>query len=228
MNSNRYSYTRMALIVLSFFCVTMLAIVPAHAQNRPPRIDSITYKGNVFVVSNMGDTVEMLDPVTGEIETIISNPYPIPVKMNAMNIYAKGDVEIAPSITADMLNRQIIQSLANRFTKLADGEYRLLLSNVIVSDKGKIVYYNFDGIEIRTSRKITGNNNASKNAKQEVSKIEWNKVNSLGTLKIDNIIDKIPAYKPATVYNNAVPYRFADEELQQSFYIRAGVVSYTK
>lgn len=228
MISKKYINTRTVLIVLSFFCVMMMAIVPAHTQSRPPRIDTITYKGNVFEVSNMGDTVEMLDPVTGEIETIISNPYPIPVKMNAMNIYAKGDVDIAPSVTANMLNRQIIQSLSHRITTLADGEYRLLLSNVIVSDKGKIVYYNFDGIEKRTSRKIIGNNNASKNAttNQVGSKVEWNKVNSLGTIKIDNIIDKIPVCKPATVYNNAVPYRYADEDFKQSFYIKNGAVHY--
>src|SRR5690606_34555792 len=132
----------------------------AYAQTKPPRIDTITYKGNLFEVSNMGDTVDMLDPVTGEIETIISNPHPIPLKINNMNIYAKADVETEPSVTAAMLNRHILQSLAGRVAKLADGEYRLLLSNVIVSDRGKIVYYNFDGIEKRSSRKVivqTGN-----------------------------------------------------------------------
>lgn len=202
MNSKTYINNRAVQLVLSFFCVVTCANYTAYAQQKQPVITTITHKGNVFEVMNSADTFLALDPVTNEVGTVIENPNPIPLKLNNMNIYSKSDVEKHPSVNGTTLRNYILQTIGKQ---LADGEYRLLLSNVILNEKGKIVYYNYDGVEKKTST------SAKKDA-------------TITTKIIDNLMDKTPAYKPAVVYNNAVPYRLTDTELQQPFKIKNGTI----
>lgn len=202
MNSKTYINTRAALIALPFFCVIGCASYTAYAQQKQPVINTITHKGNVFEIMNSADTFLALDPVTNEVGTVIENPNPIPLKLNNMNIYSKGDVEKHPSVNGTTLRNYILQTISNQ---LSDGEYRLLLSNVILNEKGKIVYYNYDGLEKKTGT------SAKKDA-------------TINTKTIEALIDKTPAYKPAIVYNNAVPYRLPDAELQQPFRIKNGII----
>lgn len=197
-----YINTRAVLLVLSFFCVIVCASYTSYAQQKQPVINTITYKGNVFEIMNSADTFLALDPVTNEVGTVIENPNPIPLKLNNMNIYSKGDVEKHPSVKGTTLRNYILQTIGKQ---LSDGEYRLLLSNVILNEKGKIVYYSYDGLEKKTGT------STKKDA-------------TITTKIIDNLIDKTPAYKPAIVYNNPVPYRLPDTELQQPFRIRNGTI----
>ena len=149
--SKYYLLSRKVRIV-TFLCIAMFCESRTIFAQQPTQ--TITHKGNVFVLQNMADTVTLFNPETTEVTSIINNPHPVPVKLNNMSIYAKGDVDTEPSVTCDMLRTYIVQLLNKQLYTLDDGEYRLKLSNVIVSDYGKIVYYNFDGLEKMYTKKV--------------------------------------------------------------------------
>lgn len=236
MPKNKYSYTGSILRVCSLFYISSIAF--ATSVTAQGKTETITHKGNVFEIVSMADTATMLDPVTTEIKTVINNPNPIPVKLNNMNIYAAGDVDTKPSVTCDMLIRYIVQSLNKQISALGNGEYRMRISNVIISDYGKIVYYNFEGLEKMQTKKAAnsmGEDNiyatthgATNDTRQYV--VSWKPVNNNTnkdlTIKIDNLMNKAPAYKAAKVQNNPVPYRLPDKGFEQSFTIKNGAIYY--
>lgn len=236
MQKIKHSYTGSILRVCSLFYISTIALASSVAAQG--KTETITHKGNVFEIVSMADTATILDPITTEIKTVISNPNPIPVKLNNMNIYAAGDVDTKPSVTSAILIRYIVQSLNKQISALGNGEYRLRMSNVIISDFGKIVYYNFEGLEKMQSKKVTnstGEDNiyatthgATNDTRQYL--VSWkplsNSTNKDLTVKLDNLMNKAPAYKAAKVQNNPVPYRLPDKEFEQSFTIKNGAIYY--
>ncbi|MCB9045383.1 MAG: hypothetical protein H6550_04500 [Chitinophagales bacterium] len=234
MPTNRYFDKGKALAVLSLFCCVQLwNPVSLAAQEKKT---TITYKGNVFEMLNLADTVTMLDPVTTEISTVINNPNPIPLKLNNMNIYAEGDVDKEPSVTCDMLRRYIVQSLNRQIAVLGNGEYRLHMSNVIVSEAGKIVYYNFDGLEKSYAKKVitSGSDNiyATQNGATNMqgAVLNWKSIdaatNSMLSAQVDKLMNKAPAYQPASVQNTPVPYRLPDAGFEKTFTVKNGAIYY--
>ncbi len=211
-----------AVITTSLFLYTSFSV--------SAQVSTINYKGNVLEVKNMADTTELLDPVTMETLWEIRNPNPIPLKLNNMNIYAVQEVEQQPSVTGETVRRYIIHQLGSQLKK--DGEYRLMLDNIIISDKGKIVYHNFNGIEKKTTITTTGETTvhtggASRNI---VHSYRWKetdkKLSTTLSVQIEKIIDKAPVYTPATVYNQPVPCLLDTKELQRPFTVKAGVIQY--
>lgn len=202
-----------------FFCMPV---------NTNAQISTINYKGNVLEVKNTADTIEMLDPVTTEVMTVIENPNPIPLKLNNMNIYAVNEVEQRPSVSGDKIRRYIIQQLSSYFKK--DGEYRLMLDNIIISDKGKIVYYNFTGIEENITKRTFQTNKGATYSSISMGRTDWKetdkKLSTTLSTQIEEIIDKTPVYKPATVYNQPVPCLLDTKELQRPFFVKGGVIQY--
>ena len=205
-------------------------------EQRPTQ--TITHKGNVFEILSMADTVTVLDPITTEISTIIENPNPVPVKLNYMNIYAKGDVDTEPSLTWAKLVRYIVQSSNQHVSALGNGEYQLNISNVILNAQGKIVYYNFDGINKQQGREVIApadNNNINATVNGSTNfvgrKFEWVKIdertNRSFATQVEYLISKAPAYKPAKVQGSAVPYRLPERDIYQpSFTIKNGAIYY--
>lgn len=213
-------------IVIATTCFT------AAAQDKQPYVTHITYKGSMFeVLKTPGDTAEMLDLVTNEVELVITNPNPVPVKYNNMNIYSKGDVEKKAGVTGDVVKRTILQALAKYIAKFADGEYRILLSNIIINDKGKVVYYNFDGFE-----KMSVQQTYTAGSKPEPNKVQgkvferakWTTVYEEQlvdmTKTVEAAVDKLPAGAAASVKGYPVPYRIPDDDTKQSFPVRKGVI----
>lgn len=198
-----------------------------HAQDRPPTDKTITFKGNVFTVKDFSDTATMLDLSTLEVATTVKDPSPIPVKMNALNIYGKDDVDKLPGVTEQTIKYYLLHKLGDKVTSLGNGEYRLVLNSVVISDKGRIVFYDFIGLERHTRHKITepGTNKISY---QE----QWTEISStqmkLFKNAVDDILQHAPKYRPALSYNNAVPCRLSDEAFKKPFYIKGGILSFTK
>lgn len=219
MTATQNIHKGIAVITASLFFCTSFSV--------SAQVSTVNYKGNVLEVKNMADTTEILDPVTMETLWEIRNPNPIPLKLNNMNIYADNEVEQRPSVSGDKVRRYIIQQLSSQLK--SDGEYRLMLDNIIVSDKGKIVYHNFNGIEKKTT--ITTNHSAPDDNPVRVSqtnrwKVTDKKLSASLTTQIETIIEKAPTYKPATVYNQPVPCQLDTKELQKPFTIKKGVVQY--
>jgi hypothetical protein len=193
------------------------------------QVSTINYKGNVLEVKNMADTTELLDPVTMETLWEIRNPNPIPLKLNNMNIYAVKEVEQQPSVTGESVRRYIIHQLSSQLK--GDGEYRLMLDNIVISDKGKIVYYNYNGVEKKvTTRTQTIEAGKSSPANYSIGRTDWKetdkKLSTTLSVQIEKIIDKAPVYTPATVYNQPVPCLLDTKELQKPFTVKGGVIQY--
>ncbi len=208
-----------AVITVSLFLCTSFSV--------SAQVSTINYKGNVLEVNNMADTVEVLDPITMETLWEIRNPNPIPLKLNNMNIYADNEVEQRPSVTATTLRKYIIQQLSSQVK--ADGEYRLMLDNIIISDKGKIVYHNFNGLEKKvtiTTDRSTPDDKPARVAQTDRWKETDKKLNTTLSTQIEKVIDKAPVYKPAIVARQPVPCQLDTKELQKPFTIKKGVVQY--
>lgn len=216
---------RFPIFSASVALILLLLCTPASAQTT-----TINHKGNVFELKNMADTTEILDPVTMETEWVVRNPNPMPLKLNNMNIYGVNEVGNQPSVSGETLRRFIISQLSAHLKK--DGEYRLMLDNIIINDKGKIVYYNFNGIEkkVTTHTQTIEAGKSSSPVNYAMSRTDWKETDknlstSLST-QIEKIIDKTPAYKPAMVYNQPVPCLLDTKDLQRPFFVRNGVIQY--
>lgn len=203
-----------------------------HAQKQPT-IQHITFRGNVFEVLESADTAEMLDPVTNEVELVYINPNPLPLKYNNMHIYSKDDVERQSSANGDILTRYLLQALSKHLSAFADGDYRVLLTNVIINHKGKVVYYNFGGFEKKAIKETytAGTDPEPGKPKGKVfERIKWNKVyeeqQELIGKTVDNAVEKAPTYQPATVKGYPVPIRLPDDATQRAFSIKKGAIIY--
>lgn len=219
MPAYKNTFKGIAVMTASLFLCTSFSV--------SAQVSTINYKGNILEVNNMADTVEVLDPITMETLLIVRNPNPIPMKLNNMNIYADNEVEQRPSVTAATLRKYIIQQISNQVK--TDGEYRLMLDNIIISDKGKIVYHNFNGLEKKIT--ITTNNSTPEDKPARVAQTDrWKetdkKLNTSLTTHIERAIDKAPVYKPAIVALQPVPCQLDTKELQKPFTIKKGMVQY--
>ncbi len=112
--------------------------------------NTVTYKGNKFTLAEPRfDTIVMIDPVSGEEITRVSKTLPEPIAMNGKKIYYANEVTSVPQRTAKALSIEdnILMNLATDMKTMADGVYRIDMGNVIVDEHGKVVYYEYGGIE---------------------------------------------------------------------------------
>ena len=109
--------------------------------------NTVTYKGNKFELSDpKQDTMSIIDPVTGKENTVVARLAPKPVKMNGKQIPA--DVDKQPYFTGsdDGLRAYVLKRLRKELDKLDDGMYELDISNIVIDETGKIVYFDFAGV----------------------------------------------------------------------------------
>lgn len=207
------------------YCALLLNNGFAQEHQRPERIDS--FKGNAFTVKDLSDTTTILDPVTLEINTVIRNPSPIPVKMNAMNIYGKSDVSKLPGVTEQTLKNYLLFKLGDKITGLGDGAYRLILNSVVISDKGTISFYDYVTIERHTRIKVKDPGSRNIAYREDWTEIEATQDKPF-VLAVHTILDKAPQYTPAFAGGFPVPCRLSDEEFKRPFYIHGGKIYHNK
>lgn len=137
------------VLLLSLLCFTKNAFSGEEPQKEG---NKITYKGNVFELQEFPpDTSIVVDPVTGEERIIITRmdgPGFIK-KMNNEEVYntSHQGATIEMRNSENRLKVEIGLALSNYVKKLGKGNYVYDLDNVVVDKKGKIVYYELQGIE---------------------------------------------------------------------------------
>ncbi|MCF8449354.1 MAG: hypothetical protein K9G49_05720 [Taibaiella sp.] len=148
------------------------------------------WRGNTidFLPPKKPDSYMHRDEKTGKLSRRhISWPMP-PIKLNGEKIYnAASEAGITKSniiSKEDGLVTYILTKLSSELSKLDDGNYAILIMDVVVDAKGAIAYYNNAGIF------KTGTDTEIENRTQ---------VNTL----IDKVLEDAPVYKPATL--NGVP-----------------------
>lgn len=147
--------SRAARIKTFVFIPLMAACVICFAQNglshkKERKGDMVTFMGNKFELSKAmpQDTVITENPITGEAEMKVTRIEQYPVKMNGEQIYYIEEVNVQPGLLVkeSTLIAYLKNQLQDELSQLPDGNYSLIISNIVTSASGHIVYYDFDGI----------------------------------------------------------------------------------
>lgn len=164
------------------------------AQKFERKGNTVTYRGNKFeyLPNGIPDTQIVTDPIDGKQVKKITTKDPVPSKMNGIRIYNTDEVTFKPTLVSDKMSLElyIFKGLSNDLNKLPDGSYYLYVSNVIIDNKGMLVYYEYDGI-------------ASQKNKTKVPPDVKKAMDS----KIDSLMNKAPAFRPGKVNSTAVIVR---------------------
>ncbi len=189
-----YTYaTKISLSVSLALCLLFFS-GHSHAQLFERNGNTVTYRGNNFEYPQKGiaDTQIVVDPVTGKEVIKITVKDPIPTKMNGVRIYNTDEITQKPTPVEEgsTLERYIVRGVSAELNKLPSGVYYLYVSNVVVDAKGKIVYYEYDG--------LTSERNRTKVPADIKSAVEK---------KIDPLMNAAPAFKPGRINGKAVIVR---------------------
>lgn len=127
-------------------------------------------------------------PGGGEVKIMA---FSAPMKMNGQQIYCKHEGSTEPEFTGKdgSLTTYLFNGMKEELALLNDGDYNIHISYPIISEAGKIVYYENQGITKR-------------NEKQHID----NAVKKTIDDRIVELLDNAPKYKPAMVAGKPVPY----------------------
>lgn len=169
----------------------------------------VTYKGNVFETKEEAsfEKGETINPATGQQQTHISASFPIPVKMNGKKIYTITEIPGKPpklgdlannasTLTSQVLKDYLLTKMDKELQLLDDGIYYVHITNIVVDETGKIVYYNFQGITKGQEVSKDGNSPEVRLAPP---------IQSSFAQAIEKLIDMAPLHDPAVVEGREVP-----------------------
>ena len=172
----------------------------------------VTYHGNKFELSEPEtDTIVIVNPVTGKEETKIATKVPYPVKMNGSKIYAPWEIKNNASpalgtpynaesaLNAETLKEYLLSNLKEELAKLKDDTYALNLQHVVVDEKGRIVYFEYNGISVFGAAGNDPN-------KSGVDKSVQTRI----TRQVYTLLNNAPAHTPASVNAHDVPAMISD------------------
>lgn len=150
-----------------------------------------TYKGNKITFSGFkNETIEVVDPVTGNKVRKTRKIEPEPIALNGEKIHADEGVPPQPSIDNGSIEDYIIKGLSKELKALPDGLYGLVIKQIIVDEQGKIAYYNFKGVEQQDFEHFG----------------QFLKPDAVKGIKagLEKLMDNAPAMKPATIKGKVV------------------------
>ncbi len=208
-----------------FIPICLLSVLSCYANGGDT--DTIVFKGNYFEVASAVETLMVENPVTQEVELVVANPNPIPIKMNGYTIYTDKEIDSPPSLTVSKLKHYLLYQLGHTLTGLGDGMYRIYLDNVIIDDRGKVAYYNFGGIQYAQKPQTTTNRKSGSSIRVAF-KTDWQNLPEAHQQKIkqklEDIIDNMPAHTPAKAYNHPVIYRMEMKTFTNLFEVEKGTL----
>jgi len=141
------------LVCLQLVLICILCFSKNSFSQKPERQGNILkYNGNIieFAKPKPQSSIEEKDSVTGKTHTQKINWADPPIKLNGEKIYeyVYSKNVSKPTITGNdkSLCNYVMRNMETEFAKLKNGEYFLVISNVIINTKGSIVYFENDGI----------------------------------------------------------------------------------
>jgi hypothetical protein len=176
------------LTIVCLFCFSQNTF-----SHRPEKIGSFAkYRGNTieFLAPKKPDSY-MKREADGQLHRVpIGWPEP-PIKLNGEKIYYGDDDKNISKPFIQKENKNLLDYLLQNITKdcarLDDGEYFLLVMDVVVSTKGEIVYFNNEGIF-----KNMGNMDDQVEIKKRID------------TKIETLMENAPTLEPALLNNQPV------------------------
>lgn len=145
--SSRAARTKMLALVPVVAAGLLLFSQNVFSQKMERKGNMVTYKGNKFELSKeQVDTIEMQDPVSGEIQTRVVKMIPQPIKMNGKKVYHGDGVNTDYVGANGNLRTAMLLQMKGELVRLQQGEYRFNLENLTVDEKGAVVYFENGGI----------------------------------------------------------------------------------
>ncbi len=143
--------------------------------------NTISYKGNKFEMSPaMHDTIAIVDPVTGVERTMVTTLDPKPITMNGNKIYNSNELnkKTTFNIKEASIKEYLMNQIGKKLSQLPNGYYNMQVSNIVIDEKGKLVFYTFNGL---TKMHIDKNDQAAIPVvmKNEIDKNIHNALNNL-------------------------------------------------
>jgi hypothetical protein len=216
MNRSSSSTSKLKLLVLlPVVAVSFLCFAKKAANDVPIKTgNTCKWRGNtiVFKAPKKPDSYMRREEQSGQlVKTPIGWPTPA-LTLNGERIYEQGADEqvVAPGAlnNNDGLVQYLHKNAKSAFEKLQDGNYVILLNDVVIDKVGKIAYYEYNGlINAELADKFP--------LKKETD------------MAIVNLILNAPKYSPATKNNLPVPYLIsylyenaANKDYQYSFTVK--------
>jgi hypothetical protein len=206
--------------VIALLCITCCTNNVFAGGKRIKKGNTVTYNGNVFELPTPPppDTATVVNPETGDETIMIRVKLPTVTKMNGKTIsyefnYEDGSKGPKGLNTDGMLDVETIEhylaaGLKEEVEKLGDGTYHFNIWNIVVGENGKIVYYDSEDIY------SPGASMPDKTVQKKFSDL------------ISNLLDNIPAKKPATLNGKPVPFRHTNNIFSRPVLVRDGVASF--
>lgn len=214
------------LIILPVLALAVVCFTKNAFSFDEPKKDGnkVTFKGNVVEYSSVSasvDTVIVVDPITGEEQMLLTRMEPSPIKINGETIYNSGsirtpgkyggDVSDMSNFSGDALKMYLLTNMKKELKKLNDGEYKIVLGDIVIDKEGAIAFYSFGGVWhiSRDNTKYTEKEIDPDTEKQIIR-------------KISTLIDNAPKSEPATI--NEKPVYCTKSGIHSRFTIKKGVL----
>lgn len=216
-SSSALSKSKMLLALpITLVCVLCFSKNAFSDDKRIKKGNTITYKGNVFEMSEeQRDTVIVIDPTNGEEIMKVRMKPPRPLSMNGKSIYSNYstgvDISTIGILTGTSLKQYLFSKLKQEFRQLNDGEYHLDIDNIIINERGKIVYYDYGGLRYQ---EFADPNNRNK--------VVDKKTQDLFSKKISSLMNDVPNTQPAMINNQPVLFQIEAMDFHSSFKVKNG------
>jgi hypothetical protein len=154
----------------------------------------IYYKGNVFELWAPGpDTVMVEDPVTGKMLMKVATIDSFPVRIGNRYIYKESELtadEVAGvRKTTREIQEYVEENIREEFSKLDDGIYWMFIYQIVLDEKGNLVY--------------------NQNAQIRMDDFPMKGFDDLEH-KVMKLLDKAPSFTPVQRAGKPVPYRIVN------------------
>ncbi len=147
----------------------------------------VTYRGNKFEYSKQKDpdTLFRTNPTTGEEESMVMWTDPTLIKMNDAKLYNSDEFTTPqqPMENEKSIEEYLLSNISSDIATLSNGLYRISMNEVIVDDKGKVVFYKYNGVFGRDKD----------GERIEIDSVIRQKLDEKINLLMSNVPDRIPA-----------------------------------
>ncbi len=177
---------------ITFFFFLSLPVFTLAQSTMPSRSRTVIYHDNkITYPAPKMDTIRVTDPVTGKDEMKVIQTDPLPGMLNGRKIHHDEGVPPQYYIDDGSLEDRVMKGIAADLKGLKDGEYGLVLNDIVVNDSGRLVYYKFSGVEIQGFGSFG-------------VLVDTNKIKGLNA-RIEQLMTTAPLMRPATVKGKPVP-----------------------
>ncbi len=145
--SSAASKTRMLVFIPLAIVCTLCFSRNSFSQKFERKGNVVTYHGNQIELSVVQpDTQIVVDPVTAEQRVVIINHDPKPIKMNGVPIVEMPDKEPYYKGDGKSLRAYMLKGMKKELSKLKDGMYTININQILVDERGRIVYFEYEDL----------------------------------------------------------------------------------